>query len=84
MLRVTKQLIYDNPSTYKIAGTKYTVRTKFVNKRIYDEANLRNKLKRIVKSDFIPLTGEENDNKMAEEYMCLTVGKEDYAVKKEA
>ncbi len=83
MKRITKQLIYDNPSTYKIAGTKYTVQTKFINKHIWDENNLRNKMKRIVESDFIPLTSKENNNTMAEEYMCLTAGKEVYAVKKE-
>ncbi len=81
--RIIRPLLFNNNDTYVINNTTYTVVSKFKGFKIFDEDRLNTKIGRILQSDFIPLTITEEDNTMAEEYMCLTAGKEDYAVKKE-
>ena len=39
-----------------------------------------NKIKRIIRSDFIPLTVNTDEDILETDNVCLTAGKEDYAV----
>ena len=64
---------------YKIGGVTYTVSSKF--EPINSENKINDRIKRTIISDFIPLTLLESQDKIADEYVCSTAGKEEiYAV----
>lgn len=66
---------------YTINGVRYTVESRFVP---YDKKNkqatFHDKIKRIIRSDFIPLTVNTDEDILETNNVCLTAGKEDYAV----
>ncbi|MGN0546335.1 MAG: hypothetical protein ACI4I3_03300 [Acutalibacteraceae bacterium] len=66
---------------YLINGVRYTVESRFVP---YDikrkQTTFYGKIKRIITSDFIPLTANTDEDILETNNVCLTAGKEDYAV----
>lgn len=69
-------------SEYVINGVRYTVESRFVP---YDikrrkQTTFHDKIKRIITSDFIPLTVNTDEDILETNNVCLTAGKEDYAV----
>lgn len=66
---------------YLINGVRYTVESRFVP---YDikrkQTTFHGKIKRIITSDFIPLTANTDEDILETNNVCLTAGKEDYAV----
>ena len=68
-------------SEYTINGVRYTVESRFVPYDIKNkQATFHDKIKRIIRSDFIPLTVNTNEDILESNNVCLTAGKEDYAV----
>ena len=66
---------------YVINGVRYTVESRFVPYDIKSkQATFHDKIKRIIRSDFIPLTVNTDDDILETDNVCLTAGKEDYAV----
>lgn len=66
---------------YTINGVRYTVESRFVPYDIKNkQATFHDKIKRIIRSDFIPLTVNTDDDILETDNVCLTAGKEDYAV----
>ena len=64
---------------YKIGDVTYTVSSHF--EPINSENKINDRIKRTIISDFIPLTLLESQDKIADEYVCSTAGKEKiYAV----
>ena len=61
---------------YVINGVKYIVGSSFITSKI-EPPTITDRFKRIVTSDFVPLTDESPPSKMAVEYVCSTAGKED-------
>ena len=62
---------------YVINGVKYIVGSSFMTSKIRNHPTITDRFKRIVTSDFVPLTDESPPSKMAVEYVCSTAGKED-------
>ena len=68
-------------SEYTINGVRYTVESRFVPYDIKSkQATFHDKIKRIIRSDFIPLTVNTDEDILETNNVCLTAGKEDYAV----
>ena len=68
-------------SEYTINGVRYTVESRFVPYDIKNkQATFHDKIKRIIRSDFIPLTVNTDEDILETNNVCLTAGKEDYAV----
>ena len=68
-------------SEYTINGVRYTVESRFVPYDIKNkQATFHDKIKRIIRSDFIPLTVNTDEDILETDNVCLTAGKEDYAV----
>ena len=66
---------------YTINGVRYTVESRFVPYDIKSkQATFHDKIKRIIRSDFIPLTVNTDDDILETDNVCLTAGKEEYAV----
>ncbi len=66
---------------YTINGVRYTVESRFVPYDIKSkQATFHDKVKRIIRSDFIPLTVNTDEDILETNNVCLTAGKEDYAV----
>ena len=66
---------------YTINGVRYTVESRFVPYDIKNkQATFHDKIKRIITSDFIPLTVNTDEDILESNNVCLTAGKEDYAV----
>ena len=66
---------------YTINGVRYTVESRFVPYDLKNkQATFHDKIKRIIRSDFIPLTVNTDDDILETDNVCLTAGKEDYAV----
>ena len=66
---------------YTINGVRYTVESRFVPYDIKSkQTTFHDKIKRIIRSDFIPLTVNTDEDKIESNNVCLTAGKEDYAV----
>ena len=66
---------------YTINGVRYTVESRFVPYDIKNkQATFHDKIKRIIRSDFIPLTVNTDEDILESNNVCLTAGKEDYAV----
>ncbi len=67
---------------YKIGDVTYTVSSHFEPSN--SENKINDRIKRTLISDFIPLTLLTPTDKIADEYVCSTAGKEEiYAVEKE-
>ena len=62
---------------YVINGVKYIVGSSFQNNKVGNHPTITDRFKRIVTSNFVPLTDESPPCKMAVEYVCSTAGKED-------
>ena len=62
---------------YVINGVTYIVGSTFITAKVRNCPTITDRFKRIVTSDFVPLTDESPLSKMAVEYVCSTVGKED-------
>ena len=60
---------------YKIGNVTFTVLSEF--EPIKSEKTIKSRFEKSIKSDFADLTGEIFEDKMAEEYVCPTAGKED-------
>ena len=68
-------------SEYTINGVRYTVESRFVPYDIKSkQTTFHDKIKRIIRSDFIPLTVNTDEDILETNNVCLTAGKEDYAV----
>ena len=68
---------------YTINGVRYTVESRFVPYEIKSkQPTFHDKIKRIIRSDFIPLTVNTDEDILETDNVCLTAGKEDYAVKR--
>lgn len=66
---------------YVVNGVTYTVESRFVPHDIKSkQATFHDKIKRIIRSDFIPLTVNTDEDILETNNVCLTAGKEDYAV----
>ena len=66
---------------YTVNGVRYTVESRFVPYDLKNkQATFHDKIKRIIRSDFIPLTVNTDDDILETDNVCLTAGKEDYAV----
>ncbi len=66
---------------YTINGVRYTVESRFVPYDIKNkQTTFHDKIKRIIRSDFIPLTVNTDEDILETNNVCLTAGKEDYAV----
>lgn len=66
---------------YTINGVRYTVESRFVPYDIKSkQTTFHDKIKRIIRSDFIPLTVNTDEDILESNNVCLTAGKEDYAV----
>ena len=66
---------------YVINGVRYTVESRFVPYDIKNkQTTFHDKIKRIIRSDFIPLTVNTDEDILETDNVCLTAGKEDYAV----
>ena len=66
---------------YTINGVRYTVESRFVPYDIKNkQTTFHDKIKRIIRSDFIPLTVNTDEDILESNNVCLTAGKEDYAV----
>ena len=66
---------------YVVNGVRYTVESRFVPYDIKSkQATFHDKIKRIIRSDFIPLTVNTDEDILESNNVCLTAGKEDYAV----
>ena len=62
---------------YVINGVKYIVGSSFQTTKVGNHPTITDRFKRIVTSDFVPLTDKSPPSKMAVEYVCSTAGKED-------
>ena len=68
-------------SEYTINGVRYTVESRFVPYDIKNkQATFHDKIKIIIRSDFLPLTVNTDEDILETNNVCLTAGKEDYAV----
>lgn len=66
---------------YTVNGVRYTVESRFVPYDIKSkQTTFHDKIKRIIRSDFIPLTVNTDEDILEKNNVCLTAGKEDYAV----
>ena len=67
---------------YVVNGVRYTVESRFVpyDIKIRKQTTFHDKIKRIITSDFIPLTVNTDEDILETNNVCLTAGKEDYAV----
>ena len=66
---------------YTVNGGRYTVESRFVPYDIKSkQTTFHDKIKRIIRSDFIPLTVNTDEDILESNNVCLTAGKEDYAV----
>ena len=66
---------------YVVNGVTYTVESRFVPYDIKSkQATFHDKIKRIIRSDFIPLTVNTDEDILETNNVCLTAEKEDYAV----
>ena len=66
---------------YVVNGVRYTVESRFVPYDIKNkQTTFHDKIKRIIRSDFIPLTVNTDEDILESNNVCLTAGKEDYAV----
>ena len=66
---------------YTVNGVRYTVESRFVTYDIKSkQETFHDKIKRIIRSDFIPLTVNTDEDILETNNVCLTAGKEDYAV----
>ena len=62
---------------YTINGVRYTVESRFVPYDIKNkQATFHDKIKRIIRSDFIPLTVNTDEDILETNNVCLTAGKE--------
>lgn len=62
---------------YVINGIKYIVGSSFMTSKTRNNTTITDHFKRIVTSDFVPLTDESPPSTIAVEYVCSTAGKED-------
>jgi len=62
---------------YVINGVKYIVGSSFKTSKVGNHPTITDRFKRIVTSNFVPLTEEPPPSTMAVEYVCSTAGKED-------
>ncbi|MBQ6825423.1 MAG: hypothetical protein IJP34_02035 [Clostridia bacterium] len=62
-------------SEYKIGKVKYVVSSSFLPTK--EKVGLKDRLARVVTSDFTDLTDVPKTDSINSEYMCSTVGKED-------
>ena len=60
---------------YKIGNVTFTVLSEF--EPIKSENTIKSRFEKSIKSDFTDLTGEIFEDKIVEEYVCPTAGKED-------
>lgn len=60
---------------YKIGKVKYVVSSSFLPTK--EKVGLKDRIARVVTSDFTDWTDEPTTDNMNTEYMCSTVGKED-------
>ena len=66
---------------YVVNGVRYTVESRFVPYEIKNkQPTFHDKIKRIIRSDFIPLKVNTDEDILETDNVCLTAGKEDYAV----
>lgn len=73
--------ISSGANEYVVNGVRYTVESRFVPYDIKSkQATFHDKIKRIIRSDFIPLTVNTDEDILETNNVCLTAGKEDYAV----
>ena len=66
-----------NENEYIINGVKYIVDSSFQSVKIPSNPSITDRFKRIIKSDFTPLTAESIQSKMTADNVCSTAGKED-------
>ena len=62
---------------YVINGVKYTVGSSFQSAKIPTSPSITDRFKRVLKSDFIPLTMNFMPTKMNADDVCSAAGKED-------
>ena len=63
---------------YIVNGVRYTVESRFVPYDIKNkQTTFHDKIKRIIRSDFIPLTVNTDEDILETNNVCLTAGKED-------
>ena len=62
---------------YKIGNVNFTVKSRFQKFEIKNVETISDRVKRIITSDFVDLTGKSPPSKMAVEYVCSAAGKED-------
>ena len=66
---------------YTVNGVRYTVESRFVPYDIKNkQATFHDKIKRIIRSDFIPMTVNTDEDIHETNNVSLNAGKEDYAV----
>ena len=63
---------------YTINGVKYIVSSSFQKPDFKEDTTIMNRFKRLTVNEPIPLQREELSDRIAEEYVCSTVGKEDH------
>lgn len=66
-----------NENEYIINGVKYIVDSSFQSAKILNNPSITDRFKRILKSDFTPLTAESIQSKMTADNVCSAAGKED-------
>ena len=69
--------LYPSEHEYHINGVHYVVEAKFMDWKIRTNPSLKDRLERVTKNGFVPLKAATENDKMDDEYMCLTAGKED-------
>lgn len=62
---------------YVINGVKYIVGSSFQSTKKQNNSSITDRFKRILKSDFTPLTAEPIQSKMTADDACLAAGREE-------
>ncbi len=63
---------------YTVNGVKYIVNSSFQKPDFKEDTTIMNRFKRLTVNEPIPLQREKLSDRIAEEYVCSTVGKEDH------
>ena len=69
--------LLDREQEYRIGGVRYVVETHFLPFPKAEQKTIRDKVERLLTSDFTDLTVFEPPNTMDVENVCLVAGKED-------
>lgn len=62
---------------YIINGVKYIVGSSFQSAKVETNASITDRFKRIITSDFTPLTQAKTPSKLTKDDVCSAAGKED-------